>query len=299
LSIVADRSRQLPVLDPTGRQLTLSCGCALFNARVAAAADGLTVRVTRFPEGPDSDALACLDLCTPDDMDVDAPVEAADLREFEIAIAARHTNRRKFRDDPVPRSVLDIVQYSASLEGAVAIEVDTEQDRMTLARLSQHADAIQYADPAYRAELRRWTTDDPTRRDGVAARSVPHVDAGSGDEIPMRDFDARGTGFLPTETSSTRDQCLVLLGTEGDDAEAWLYAGEALERILLEISRNGLVASPLTQVVEVASARAALRSELRLTVYPHVLLRIGYAAPTAGSSRRAIEDVIDHHPVSA
>ena len=42
----------------------------------------------------------------------------------------------------------------------------------------------------------------------------------------------------------------------------WLRAGEALERVLLEITRHGFVASPLTQVTEVPYARAGLRREL-------------------------------------
>ena len=41
---------------------------------------------------------------------------------------------------------------------------------------------------------------------------------------------------------------------------AWLRTGEALKRMLLEITRLGLVASPLTQVVEVPMGRAALRA---------------------------------------
>src|SRR5262249_13914109 len=161
----------------------------------------------------------------------------------------------------------EAVLHAARVEGAVAIEMRSDRNLATLARLAQRADAIQYADPAYRAELRRWTTDDPTRRDGVAARAVPHVDAGSCDDIPIRDFDMSGSGYLPTQTASTRDQCLVLLATDGDDPISWLHAGEALERMLLEITRRGLTASPLTQVVEVPSERAALRAELRLTTY--------------------------------
>ena len=34
LELHADNDRQLRALDPTGRQMVLSCGCALFNARV-------------------------------------------------------------------------------------------------------------------------------------------------------------------------------------------------------------------------------------------------------------------------
>ena len=34
LEMLADPDRQLRVIDPGGRQLMISCGCALFNARV-------------------------------------------------------------------------------------------------------------------------------------------------------------------------------------------------------------------------------------------------------------------------
>jgi hypothetical protein len=172
----------------------------------------------------------------------------------------------------------------------------SDDDRLTLARLSQRADNVQYQDAAYRAELRAWTTDDPKRLDGVPARAVPHVDSGSGDEIPIRDFDSSGAGRLPTDTRSTRNQCLLLLGTDGDDTRSWFRAGEALERVQLEIVRGKFAVSPLTQVVEVASARAALRSQLRLTMNPHVLLRVGHAPATAGTSRRHLADILVESP---
>ncbi len=134
---------------------------------------------------------------------------------------------------------------------------------MAVASLSQHADNVENLNPAYRAELRAWTTDDPERRDGVPGLTVPHVDGTSEDDVPIRDFDTRGSGGLPTTTRSSKDQCLVLLCTSGDSAADWLRAGEALERVLLEITRHGFAASPLTQVTEVPSARAQLRRRAR------------------------------------
>ena len=50
VEIRSDLSRQLTVLDPRARQLTISCGCALFNARVAIAAAGFEPVVARFPD---------------------------------------------------------------------------------------------------------------------------------------------------------------------------------------------------------------------------------------------------------
>ena len=49
LELHADNDRQLRALDPTGRQMVLSCGCALFNARVGLAADRL-VQMDRLPD---------------------------------------------------------------------------------------------------------------------------------------------------------------------------------------------------------------------------------------------------------
>ena len=45
IGVIADRTRALPANDPDDRELTLSCGCALFNMRVAAAHAGLGTRV--------------------------------------------------------------------------------------------------------------------------------------------------------------------------------------------------------------------------------------------------------------
>jgi hypothetical protein len=60
LEIRADWTRQLPLVDPSGRQLLLSCGCAVFNARIAFAAAGVAVDVDRFPDPEQPDLVARL-----------------------------------------------------------------------------------------------------------------------------------------------------------------------------------------------------------------------------------------------
>ncbi len=286
LEISADPSRQLHVLDPTQRQLVISVGCALFNARVALTAAGFGVDVQRFPDLSRPNLLARLRVSS-------EPVTSVDpLRSLDSVIELRQTNRRRFSEDPVPAELLERLDAAAQAEGALLHDVRTEDDRLALARLSQRADDLQNLDPAYRAELRAWTSDDPKRRDGVPAMAVPHVNGDSQDEIPIRDFDTHGRGWLPFSTHSSHSQCLLLLGTVGDSRPDWLRAGEALERVLLEITRFGFVASPLTQVIEVPSARAALRRELRLRMNPHLLLRVGRAPTTPASRRRRLVDVM-------
>lgn len=285
LDVSVDRSRQLEVLDPTGRQLFLSVGCAVLNARVSLAARGIGIVAQYLPDPHRPDLVAHLD------PDPDAHVDDA-LGELETHIVRRQTNRRQFAADDVPEAVLQTLVAAASNEGARLVVIRDYEDRETLARLTQHADALQIADPAYRAELRAWTNGTEERRDGIPERVVPHVDGTAGDDIPIRDFDTMGRGWLPAATRSSSKQCLVILGTDEDTPEAWLRAGQALERVWLELTRAGLVASVFTQPIEVVPIRAQLRAELRLTMYPHVVLRIGRAQPTPATSRRLIADLL-------
>jgi hypothetical protein len=285
LEIHADWTRQLRVLDPRGRQLMLSCGCALFNARAALAGSGFGAAIERFPDPARPDLVARIVIAEgrqPED----------GLADLDPAIETRRTNRREFSDEVVPEDVIDVLIDAANREAAEAFSIVRPEHRLAAARLSQEADQIENVDPAYRAELRAWTSDDPRREDGVPAFAVPYVDAGSEDDLPIRDFDTRGMGWLPTRTHSSLNQCLLLLGALDESRMAWLRTGEALERVLLETTRRGYAASPLTQVVEVARTNELLRQELSLTMRPHVLLRVGRAPRTEPTRRRRLVDVL-------
>ena len=185
----------------------LSVGCALMNVRVALAAAARANQVTRLPELDRPDLVARIALGD------DGPLDQALAALNPVSNSARRI-RRRFAADPVPDEFVAALVNAAATEGAVLHQVVDPDDRLTLARLSQKADAQQITDPAYRAELRAWTTSDPTRLDGVRAAVVPHVDGTSGDEVPIRDFDSQGAGWLPSETQSSARQCLLILGTE-------------------------------------------------------------------------------------
>jgi hypothetical protein len=286
LEIHADPARQLRVLDPRGRQMTLSCGCALFNARVSLAASGFGAHIERFPD-PANPALVARVVVR----DAAAPPHY-ELAHLDAAIDERSTNRRKFFDEPVPDDLIQTLVDAAVQEGAEAVEVRLPEHRLAAARLSQQADQIENADPAYRAELRAWTSDDPRRSDGVQAFAVPHVGAGSEDDLPIRDFDTRGMGWLPTQTHSSLNQSLLLLGSLDENRMAWLRTGEALERILLEIADRRYAASPLTQVIEVTRTNELLCQELDLVMHPHVLLRVGLAPAATRTRRRRLVNVL-------
>jgi hypothetical protein len=285
LELRADPHRRLHVLDPTGRQLMISCGCALFNARVALAADRQEVLVDRFPDPEDPDLLARLTL-------TGRPAPWTPLVRLEPAIERRRTNRRPFFERVVPEDVQWEMTNAAAQEDGSIMVVDSDDSRDVVARLVREADAAENDNPAYLAELREWTTNIATRRDGISSRSFP-MSASTPSDLPIRDFGVKVGGQMAPVEDSDRDQCLMIMGTTEDTPEAWLRAGEALERLWLEATRLDYVAGLITQVIEVKKTRKRLRTELGLAFYPHLLLRVGQAAPNVATNRRELSDMLE------
>lgn len=285
LEVRANRSRQLTAVDPLGRELVQSVGAALLNARVALSARGWAVEVERLPRAADPELMAVV-------YPVAGPADPA-LADLYPMIARRRTNRRRFQRASLADVNLDRLGEIAGIEDVILIPL-AQRHRRLVASMTWRADRIQNADPAYRAELRTWTTRTTADGDGIVATTVPHVDGTARGDVPLRDFDTQGKGALPAETHSGVDQTMVLLATHGDDPHAWLRSGEALERLLLELTRRDCVASPITQAIEVPLTRRILRMALTRREYPQTLLRIGRAEPTPATPRRRRGEVVEN-----
>jgi len=289
LEIWADRKRRLQVLDPRGRQLMISLGCAVFHARVAIAAAGYEAIVRRLPESAHPDLIARVA--------IGGETHWPGSSGLDMAIDHRRTNRRAFSGEPVPSRIITDLEYAAKSEGAMLFPIVSPEHRHTVTELSALADRIERSDPAYVNEIAQWTTDDPRRGDGVQAASVPYAGDGAGkpaDPLPIRSFDVRGMGWLPPASGSNGNQCLLLICAHEDNTRGWLRTGEALEHVWLRLTEQGYWASPLTQVIEVSRTNDRLRAELGLTAHPEVLLRVGRAPETVPTRRRPANDVIIH-----
>jgi nitroreductase len=284
LELHADHDRQLRALDPTGRQMVISCGCALFNARVGLAADRV-VQIDRLPDPAKPDMLARLTV-------LDEPAPWTPLVRLDPIIDRRHTNRRDFFDQDVPPEVIYELTTAAEQEETSLVQIVKPEHKMVAAQLSREAETIQNTDPRYQAELQAWTTTDLRRTDGVPVSAIPHTDSRFETESLIRDFDVTGKGWLPRLKQSSLSHCLMVLGTTKSTRSAWLRAGEALQRILLEATRLDYVVSIASQVAEVPATRDRLRKDLDLELLPLLLMRIGQAAPTPASNRRDLNMII-------
>ena len=183
LELHGDSDRQLRALDPTGCQMVISCGCALFNARVGLAADRV-VQVDRLPDLARPELLARI---TPRD----EPAPWTPLVRLDPMIERRHTNRRDFLDEEVTPEVIYELTTAAEQEEASLVQIVKPEHKMLAAQLSREAEAIQAADPRYQAELEAWTTTDQRRTDGVPIYANPRGDASSEADIPSRELTLR------------------------------------------------------------------------------------------------------------
>lgn len=290
LDVFADSDRQLTVLDPSGRELALSCGAALTGAELALNGAGVTTRTVLLPDPTQPALLASITVA-------DEPLTVDETaRRLDAAADSRHSNRREFSTDLVSPDVLKTLGEAGRQDGAWLHLLTDADDKIMVATLTQHADALQNADAAYRAELRAWTTDSPSRTDGVPASVVPHTTGQAHDDVPIRDFDTHGGGALPGGTHSSVDQTLAIVGTRGDTMTDWLTAGRALYRMLLELTDAGYQVSLFSQVLERPAIRQQLRDQLRLTGHPQIMFRAGVAEPTPGTPRRPLADVVSPAP---
>jgi len=287
IELLADHSRQLPVLDPTGRQLQLSCGAALDHLRVALRGAGNDSSVELFPA--DDPAVVARVSVT-----AGAPPSEEEVALAE-AITARHSQREPFSGRAVEHSVLAQLRAVAETRGAWLALLERREDQITLAVLLSNADASETMDPEYKAELQHWLRTD-SAFDGIPAGLLPVSNGERHTEVPVRDFTAgERQASVPAEpTASPPDErpALVILGTEADTPEQWVAAGESLSRLLLTATTLDLRASMLGQVIDLPYTRQQLRAQLRLIGEPQMVLRIGYGPPAPATPRRPLDDLI-------
>ena len=287
LELHADADRRLDATDPEGR-LLLSCGAALHHARTALAAAGWTAVVQRLPEDGDGTLLARIRLGGP------APADPAAQR-LAAAIPRRRTDRRAFGDREVAEEQLTALRRLVEREGAYLHVVRPEQVPALAVAAERAADA-ERDDPAYRDELRRWTSRPADRGDGVppatAVRPEPR-------RVPVRDYVPDGEAGLAAGAGHDRGAAYVLLfGRTGSRADL-LRGGEAMSALLLAATADGLATAPLSDSVEVAWPRHLLRGLLAGVGEPYVVVRLGHAGTAAAlppAPRRSAADVITVDP---
>jgi hypothetical protein len=181
---------------------------------------------------------------------------------------------------PLPAVVLRALVDQAAREG-VSLHVLDPTQSPDLALLAAHAQAGVLEEPAAVAERRAWARQEVMPADGLPADVVPGWAGGK----------ARGHGV---RESTVPTGVVAVLSTAQDDPGAWVRAGRALARVLLQATSSGVAATPWTLPLEVNDVRTRVPGVLDLDDVPQMVLRLGYAVagvePTTG--RRPVRDIL-------
>lgn len=285
LDLYADRDRQLPMADPLGRNLTVSCGAALEYAVVGASAEGWASTVEVLPEPRTADHLATLRLSP-------APVTREAASDASL-LGSRRTDRRRLIPWPVPEPLLEGLAAHAALGSASVTVVASLSARLSVELLVSRAMSVERLDGFLVEEQGRWVNDG--LEDGIPHENAQPADDGLHALAPSR-YSAPSADDDSQLVTAPLDGLLVIVAEE-DAPRGWVDAGRVLCRVWAAAMDHGLSVVPLSQVIEVGETRRALRTGVLGTdAHPQLLLRLGWQelarSPLPPTPRRDLDDVL-------
>ena len=289
ISLHADAARQLRVADPDGREMMISCGAALFTARLALRSLDLVPETEVLPD-PGQPLLVAR---------VSWPRKAG-RTEFERRlfgqVRQRRTHRGGFDPAPLPPGLLAALREGTVRYDAVLRVVADDGQRAALAAAVEQAERAQRLDGDRVRELAQWApAPGSARTDGVPPTSYPARAEHTDPDFPGRDF-AHGHGWgLPPLSTASRFRATgvaAVLTTAQDCPADWVNAGQALQRILLTAGTSGVAAAMHTQPLEFGWLRESIKTGLSDGAYPQMVLRFGTVIQAAASVRRPPDDVL-------
>ena len=299
IDLYADTGRSIGSMDPLGRELYLSLGCALENLVLAGPASGLAATPALLPDPTQPAHIARVTLAT----------TGATPSPLYAAIPARHTNRggydtRRSVDAPIREALSRL----SDVETIRVVWLTADADKRAFADLTVRATAVIIADPQQAADDFAWyRTAWPqvqSTMDGIT------IDASGQPPLIRSAAKLLGTTRAQNDDgwlSATRDTQVatafgVLVAPDPLDPVQRIQAGRIWQRMHLWATGRGLGMQPLNQVLERAdrersAALAPTFTDAAARLLPggwHPLLafRVGYpTAPALRSPRRPAEAV--------
>jgi len=289
IDIYVDWDRHLPISDPTHRQLLVSIGCAIANAKVAAHYWGYEAEVTYFPAGQTNDApVAQLILKS------SRSKNQLSLAELFSAIEARRTDRALYDSQPLTDAERAAITKDAD---SSVLLLENNSAIKQIAALTEEATVKTLSRDDFREELSHWVrsnwSDRPDGMPGYAMGMPPPVSL-------VSSFIVRHMPIHKQEGPKTRQQIssssvVAIIATDSESPADSLRAGEALETLWLRATAAGLAVAPLVATVEAGEPiRQRLMRIANTKKYPQSVLRIGHgsAVPLRATPRRNVEDCL-------
>jgi nitroreductase len=182
LALHADNRRQLDVADPAGREMMISCGAALFTAKLALRSLGFIPETRVLPDPDDPSVVARLRWRHR------APPSAYELVLYK-QVTQRRSHRGGFGPLPLPRGLLDGLRQDGMQEGARLRVASDDGSRAAVSAVVEMAESVQRSDGRYVRELAAWAPPPGSaRRDGVSPLAYPARPESTSPAFPSRDY---------------------------------------------------------------------------------------------------------------
>jgi len=235
-------------MDVRHRASYLSIGAALFNARVAAASLHMVGQVQLFPESKSSLHVATLHLGSGMDPEIE---------QLEPYLLSRAANRRMGQAVPLDPSQLEMMERAVHKEGA-QLRVITDRERIVkLGSMLADADRMRFLIPEIHREMMhevRWPGRD-SLEEGLDVRTL-EMDPGSLGMMQLlgradvmdnlREWRAGKVLGLRTQAAVNSSSGLMVVTVPRAEAQWYVRAGAAMERLWLLGERMGLAMQPVS-----------------------------------------------------
>ncbi|MDO8584755.1 MAG: hypothetical protein Q7R85_01385 [bacterium] len=287
IDVFLHRPGVLPASDVRGRQAMVSIGCAIEHIRTAAAHYGFIAAIDIAPLLPaqvrpsaNAARVPPLHVATIQLQHGDAKCEEKVFR----AIFTRKVVRAEF--DPAKPLPTDLVARAKAAIADTPIALHCVTDpvrRLAMAEFQGQADGYVINSPKFSRELGAWLLPNDT----ISRVGMPGNNFGLSDAQALRMHKGLlGDGHLEPEDGLRfamagklgieKSPLIAVLTGAADDPQAWIYAGIALERLLLLFTGDGVATAIHAGIVEVALINRIFAATLGTTRKMLALFRAGY-----------------------
>ncbi len=300
-------------LDIGLRASAVALGAALFNAKVAAAAQQVLGPVSLLNDVGGVPLQATLHLCDGGDPELAALYEP---------MLARETNRRLGTSRPIPAHTIELLHTIAEREGAQLYFVTEPDDIARVATVFAAADRTRYLTPRLHAEMvseLRWPGN-PCPDTGIDVLSL-ELDPGDLaviDILKRPDVMAQlaqwnaGTALgADTRPRVSASSAIAVISVPGSTLTDFAHGGSAAEAVWIAAQQHGLAVQPISPVflyahnvdeltelsTSFADELGELQKEFRQLActppdtFPALVLRFTFSGPPSVRSRRSFDRV--------
>ncbi len=231
----------------------ISCGAVIENIKIASTMFNIVPAINFHPDPKDKDLMAIMDFASPKDCEKD------DLVDY---IWVRHTNRKFFTKKQIDKSKIDNLYMQIQKIPGARLKIITNRSIIKkIAKLIYEVDRIRVEFRPLHEHLMRMIRFNDRHmyetRDGLP---IKNLEAGTIGEIflkltrpwsVMEFMNKIGLGKLIAHHSLkgiNSSSGIGLITVDGSDRSAFLKGGMAMQRVWLEITKNGLYFQPMTAI---------------------------------------------------